>query len=120
MKKNKGMSGRGIAAAAAGAVAIGAGAYYLLGPNAKAHQKKTKTLFIKMKKEVISKIKKVQKVTPQLYHQAIDTVSKNYTEQYKLHEKDIKAFAKKMKTEWKDVAKKAIKKSATSFKKKRA
>jgi hypothetical protein len=40
-----------------------------------------------------------------LYHKAVDAVSKTYAKQYKAHEKDIKAFANKLKKEWKGVKK---------------
>ncbi|HEY4513242.1 MAG TPA: hypothetical protein VJH06_01890 [Candidatus Paceibacterota bacterium] len=118
--KKDGISGKGMMAAAAGAAAIGAGAYYLLGPNAKVHQKKAKALFDKMKKEVKREINKVKEVTPPLYHKAVDVVSRNYAKQYKLHEKDIKAFGKKLKDEWRDVsdqAAKTVKKSKSAVKK---
>lgn len=118
-KKKSGMSGGKITATAAGMAAIGAGAYYLLGPNAKVHQKKAKKLLMKMKKEVISEVKKVKEVTPPLYYKAVDIVSENYAKQYKMHEKDIKAFAQKLKSEWKG-ASKVVKKSVRTLKKKRA
>lgn len=57
MKKTKMSTGKK-AAIGAGIAAIGAGAYYLLGPNAKAHQKKTKVLLAKVKKEVQQEVKK--------------------------------------------------------------
>jgi len=119
MNKKKGMSGGKIVARVAGIAALGAGAYYLLGPKAKAHQKKVKVLVEKMKKEVEKEIKKVKEVTPPLYHKAVDNISKNYAEQYKLHEKDIKDFAKKMKSEWKGINK-IIKKPVKTSKKKSA
>ena len=62
-------------------------------------------MFGKIKKEVASEIKKVKEVTPSLYQKAVDIVSENYAKQYKMHEKDIKAFAKIMKDEWKGVQK---------------
>lgn len=89
----------------AGVAALGAGAYYLLGPNAKAHQKKASALFIKMKKEVQSEIKKAKEASTPLYHKAVDVISENYAKQYKNHEKDIKSFAKKLKSEWKGMNK---------------
>ena len=113
------MSGGKIVAEVAGMAVLGAGAYYLLGPKTKAHQKKAKMLVEKMKKEVEKEIKKVKEVTPPLYYKAIDVVSSNYAKQYKLHEKDIQAFAKKLKSEWKK-ASKIIKKSGKTSKKKRA
>lgn len=94
----------------AGVVALGTGAFYLLGPNAKTHQKKAVALLAKMKKELAGEIKKAEKVSMPIYNKAIDKISKNYAKQYKLHEKDIKGFAKKLKGEWKNVEKVAKKK----------
>ena len=121
MKKEKGMSGGKITATVAGMAAIGAGAYYLFGPNAKTHQKKAKILMAKIKNEVAREVKKVKEVTPPLYHKAVDTVSKNYAKQYKLHEKDIKFIANKLKKEWQDankIVKKTAKKAVSTLKKK--
>ena len=63
MKKNKKMSG-GKKMVLAGAAAVGAGAYYLLGPDAKKHQKKASVLMSKVKKEIkigIAKGKQLEK-----------------------------------------------------------
>jgi hypothetical protein len=90
--------------------AASAGAYYLLGPNKKAHQKKAKILMAKMEKEVMSEMKKAKNVTMSVYHSAVDSISENYAKQYKMHEKDIKAFAQKLKSKWKDASKKVNKK----------
>lgn len=88
-----------------GAVAaIGAGAYYLLGSNAKAHQKKTSELLAKVKKEVEQEIKKVKDISQPLYRKAVDVISANYTKQYKAHGKEIKAFADKLKKEYKKIS----------------
>ncbi len=92
-----------IGAGVAALSAASAGAYYLFGPNAKKHQKKAKVLMEKMKKEVKSEIKKAKEVTVPIYHKAVDVVVDTYAKQYKLHEKDIKAFANKLKKEWKKV-----------------
>ena len=68
MKKNNkksGVSGKKVAAVGAGMAALGAmgaGAYYLLGPKAKAHQKKATALMAKMKKEVMSEIKRGESI----------------------------------------------------------
>ena len=98
----------------AGVVALGAGAYYLLGPNAKAHQKKASALMVKIKKEAENKVKKVKNATASMYHKAVDSVSASYCKQYEMHEKEIKAFAKKLKSEWRGatkLAKKSVKKA---------
>ena len=99
----KGISGSKKVAAVAGLAALSVGAYYLLGPNGKANQKKASALFAKMKKEVTSEVEKVQEVTNPIYQKAVDFVALNYSKQYKAHEKDIKAFAKKLKNEWKKI-----------------
>ena len=88
----------------AGIVAIGAatgGAYYILGPNAKEHQRKAAALLGKIKKEVIREVKKAKEISTPIYHKAVDAVSKTYAKQYKAHAGDIKGFANKLKKEWK-------------------
>ena len=99
MKKNKKISEGKKVAIGAGIAAVtlaSAGAYYLLGPNKKAHQKKTHILMAKMEKELKSEIRKAKKLTMPLYHKAVDVIAENYSKQYKMHEKDIKAIAKKL------------------------
>ena len=63
MKKNiqKGIS-KGKMVVASGMAAIGAGAYYLLGPDAKKNQKKAKVLIDKISKEVKTKSKEAKDV----------------------------------------------------------
>jgi len=78
-----------------------AGAYYLLGPDAKEHQKKAMDLMVKMNKEIARGMKKGQNTTMSTYHRVVDSISENYAKQYKVHEKGIKAFAQKLKKEWK-------------------
>lgn len=118
--KKSGMSGGRIAATAAGVAvlsAASAGAYYLFGPKAKAHQKKATELMNKMKKEVASEVKKAKEVTLPVYHNVVDTIALNYAKQYKIHEGDAKAFAQKLKTEWAK-ANKNVKKTVKTLKKK--
>ena len=117
---NKKMSGVEKVAIGAGVAALGAasaGAYYLFGPKAKAHQKKAEMLMAKMKKEVLSEAKKAKSATMPVYHKAVDVVSSNYAKQYKENGKEIKAFAKKLKSEWKG-ADKLVKKTVKDLKKK--
>ena len=122
MKKTikEGMSKGKMAAIGGGVAALGAisaGAYYLLGPDAKVHQKKALALLSKMKKQVASEVKKAKSITVPIYNKTIDTVSKTYSTQYKAHSKDIQALAKKLKSEWKEVAKKVTKKAPAKKKK---
>jgi len=123
MKKNqkKGMSngkkmvaGAGVAA---GVAALSAGAYYMFGPKAKAHQKKVSALMSKIKKEVQVQARKAKVASGPLYHKAVDMVATKYAKEYKLHEKDIKAFAKILKSDLKK-AKKTTKKVVKKLKRK--
>ena len=116
-KKKGGVSGVKVLAGVAALGAAGAGAYYLLGPKAKAHQKKAVSLFNKIKKEVESEVKKAKEVGTPVYHKTVDMISENYAKQYQMHEPEIKAFAKKLKSEWKKATKKPVKKSVSKKKK---
>ncbi len=80
MKTKKGMSASKKVAIGGAMAAIGAGAYYLLGPDAETHQKKASVLMGKIKKEV-------------------------------------EVDAKKLKSEWKEISKKAVKKYVSKKKK---
>lgn len=119
MSNKKKMSGAEKVAIGAGVAvlsAASAGAFYLFGPKAKAHQKKAGAFMAKMKKEVANNVKKAEKVTKPFYHKVVDTVATNYAKQYKIHEGDAKAFAKKLKSEWKE-ANKTVKKTVKKLKK---
>jgi hypothetical protein len=102
-KKKKGMSKKGEMAIGAGMAALGAGAYYLLGPKSKQHQRKAKALAVKMEKEAEKKLKMARNITEPIYHNVIDAVAEAYSKQYKEHAGDINFVAKKLKGEWKKV-----------------
>ena len=118
-KKKSGGSGGKMLAAGVG-MALGAGAYYLLGPDGKKNQKKVAGVISKMKTEVEKEIKKSKEVSMPIYNKVVDVVSKNYAEQYAMHEPEIKAFTKKLKSEWKGLTKKPAKKTSKVSKKKKA
>lgn len=100
MKKNKNIVK--IAAISAGVVAVGAGAYYLLGPKSKAHQKKIKDVASKIKNEVSDKLKDIKDITVPIYNETVDAISETYSKEYKDHSKEIGAFADKLKSDWKN------------------
>ncbi|MFA6397527.1 MAG: hypothetical protein WDK96_01615 [Candidatus Paceibacterota bacterium] len=102
LKKKKMSLGKKMAIGA-GVVTVGVGAYYLLGPKSKAHQKKALGLMKKMKDEVVKEAKKVKNSTESIYNKTIDSISANYNKQYKEHSKEINSLAKKLKGEWKDI-----------------
>ncbi len=105
--KSKNMVGK-IVAGAAAVGAVGAGMYYLLGPEAKAHQKKAVSLMSKMEKEVNKQVSRAKELSKPLYHKMVNAVASEYATQYKAHEKDINKFSKKLKSDWDLVAKKFI------------
>jgi hypothetical protein len=61
MKTNKKMSKGKILAVGAGLAAVGAGAYYLAGPNGKKNQEKIKALAGKLKKDGVRVVAKAKK-----------------------------------------------------------
>jgi len=118
VKNKKGGTTSGKMLAAGVGLALGAGAYYLLGPDGKKNQKKAKVLMAKMQKEIGVEIKKAKEMSGPLYQKAVDVISENYAKQYEMHAPEIKAFAKKLKGEWKKVSPKPAKKYTKSSKKK--
>ncbi len=96
-KVKKGMSAGKIAAIGAGAVAVGAGAYLLLGKNGKANQKKVGAWMKGMKTEVAKELKKAKNVTMPIYHEVVDTIAETYSKKHKDFSKEIEAFAKTLK-----------------------
>jgi len=105
MKKDtqKGISNGKKIAIGASIVAVGAGAYYLLGPKGKEHQKKAGAILTKIKKEVVRETKKAKEMSVPLYHKAVDAISDKYSKEYNAHEKEIRALAAKIKGKVKEV-----------------
>ena len=101
MAKKKSVISMGKIAIGAGVAAVGAGAYYFLGPKGKQHQRKAKAWMADMETEVEQKLKKAKNFSEPYYHNAVDIIAKTYSEQYKEHAKEVEAFAKKLKSKWK-------------------
>lgn len=99
-KKNR-MSAGKIVAIGAGVAAVGAGAYYFLGPKGKQHREKAKVWMTKMETDIEKKLQKTKSVTQPLYREAVDTIATTYSKRYKEHAPEIKALAKKLKAGWK-------------------
>lgn len=115
----KGGAGKAIAIGA-GIAAIGAGAYYLLGPDGKKNQKKVHAWAVKMEKEADKKIKAIKNASEPVYHNLVDSLTEAYAKEYKEHAPEIKAFSKALKTKWKAVSKSAkpvVKKAKAAAKK---
>lgn len=102
-KKKSGMSVGKSAIIGAGVAAVGAGAYYFLGPKGKQHQKKVKAWMVEMEMEIEKTLKKAKSFTEPFYHNTVDTMATIYSKQYKEHAGEINAFAKKLKGKWKSI-----------------
>ncbi|MEO5635171.1 MAG: hypothetical protein ABIS26_02145 [Candidatus Paceibacterota bacterium] len=112
-----------VGGAAAVAAAAGAGAYYLMGPKGKTHQRKAKMMLIKMRKEAKQALSKAKDMTQPIYHNTVDALAAKYSKQYNIHEREIRALATKLKGEWKKKsgqAKRTVKRSVKKVTKKAA
>lgn len=96
------------------AIAAAAGAYFLYGSTkGPARRKAIKTWTVKMKAEVMEEVEKMQDLSEEIYHTAVDKISKKYAEVKGVDSKELGATVKQLKGHWKDIkkeAEKAIKK----------
>ncbi len=107
MKKSKGkggMSGGAVAAIGASAVALGATAYYFLGPKAKAHQKKAKKWTLDAKKKIIEEIQEGRDITEAVYGKIVDNVVEPYMKK-SADAAEVMKFAQALKKDWKHIVK---------------
>jgi hypothetical protein len=112
------ISNKAMVGIAAGVAAAAAGAYYLMGPKGKAHQRKAVAWVKGMTGEIKREVKSAKKMTTPIYHKIVNEASKAYRQQYKENEADIKAFTDKLKQDWIAASTKLAQKSAQIAKKK--
>lgn len=91
-KTNKKSVGKAVAIGA-GVAALGAGAYYLLGPEGKKNQKKAKVWMTKMEKEAMQKVATMKKESGPMYQNMVDAMAATYAKEYKEYAPEIKSFA---------------------------
>ena len=108
---DKSVSTSTILAIGAGVAAIATTSYYLFGPEGKDHRDKVKGWMIKMKGEIIERIEDVKELTEPLYHEIVDSVVASYMATSKISKDEVKAYADKLKGQWKDIV--AASKNAT-------
>ena len=85
-----------------------AAAYFFLGPKGKKHREHAKVWAIKMKKEVVEKLKKAREITEPIYRNIIDEIAKEYEKGKKASQPEIQALASDLKKHWKSISKLAI------------
>jgi len=93
-------AGLGIAALAAAA----AGAYYLTGKEGAKHRKKLSAWATKAKKDIVSEIGKLQKVSKQTYHKAVQDVASKYQGLKNVDPKELQALITDAKGHWENIA----------------
>jgi ElaB/YqjD/DUF883 family membrane-anchored ribosome-binding protein len=100
----------------ASVVAAAAGAYFLYGSTkGPARRKAIKTWTIKMKTDVMDEVEKMQDLSEEVYHSAVEKISKKYAEMKGIDVKELETTVKQLKGHWKDIkkeAEKAVKKGA--------
>jgi hypothetical protein len=116
--KTKTISNKAMMGVAAGVAAAAAGAYYLLGPKGKTHQRKAVAWIRGMTGDIKREVKNAKKITTPIYHKIVNEASSTYRKQYKENERDIKAFADKLKSDWIAASNKLAQKSAQIAKRK--
>lgn len=92
------------AALTAAAVAL-AGSYFVYGKNAKKNMKNVKSWALKAKAEVLEQLEKAKEISEPIYNQAVDKVSKKYSDLKNIDKKDVEILVKELKTHWKDIKK---------------
>lgn len=109
--------GFGIAALAAAA----AGAYFLYGSaKGPARRKALKSWAVKMKGEVMEEVEKMKDLSEEVYHTAVDRISKKYSQIKDIDQAELQAVAKRLKGHWKDIKKEAEKAITLEVKKAKA
>lgn len=96
--------GVGIAAA----VATAAGAYFLYGSSkGPARRKVLKTWVVKMKGDIMEEVEKMQDISEEVYHSAVDKISAKYAQIKNIDAEELASVVKRLKGHWKDIKKEA-------------
>ena len=83
---------------------LAAGAYFFLGPKGKKHQRHAKAWAIKMKGDVVEKLEQASEITEPVYHEIINSVSKDYEKGMKAGRAEIDELATDLKKHWKTIS----------------
>ena len=108
--KKKESNSKAVKAAVIGAslAGVAATAYFFFGPKGKKHREHAKSWAIKMKGDVIEKLEQAKEITEPIYHEIIDSVSKEYAKEKRATQDEISAMAIDLKKHWKSISKLAI------------
>ena len=98
--KTTGSSKRDPLILGASIAALAATAYFLLGPNGEKHQEDAKDWALKMKGDVVAKLKAAKEVSKPIYDEIIDSVVAGYTGIKNIDQTEIKELGKDLKKHW--------------------
>ena len=101
------MSKSKIAALGASAIALGATAYYFLGPEGEKHQRSAKKWMVDAKKKIIQEVKKGEHMSESMYGNIVDNMVMPYMKKGAATAKEIGVFAQDLKRDWKHIVKAA-------------
>jgi gas vesicle protein len=87
----------------AGAAALGAAAYYFLGPDGKKHQKSAKKWMADVQEKIIKKLENTKEVTEYVYEDIVNDIVKPYMARGVATAKEVEIFTKDLKKNWKNV-----------------
>lgn len=88
----------------AGAIALGAAAYYFLGPKGKKHQDSAKKWTTDAKKKIINEIKRSKVMSKAIYNQIVDSALMPYIEK-SATATEVRALAQALKKDWGHISK---------------
>jgi hypothetical protein len=107
-KKSTSTAGK-VALVSAGLVAAGAAAYFL---SDKKRRAKAKAWTLKMKDETVKKLKSMESMSKDMYHEAIDKVADKYKKVRDASPAEIAVMVNDMKKHWATISKPKAKSSA--------
>jgi len=101
MKKSDKMIGAGIALAAIAAAAT----YFLTGKRGKENREKIAAWTLKMKGEVLEKMKKLKELNKENYHALVDEVAVRYERAERVSASEMKHLKEELKGAWTHISK---------------
>jgi len=107
MEKSKKMIGAGIALAAIAA----AGTYFLTGKRGEKNREKIAAWTLKMKGEVLEKMKNLKDVNKEAYYALVDEISDRYERVEKVSAAEMKRLKPELRSAWTHISKELKKKA---------
>ena len=101
MERSKKMIGAGIALAAIAA----AGTYFLTGKRGEKNRAKIEAWTLKMKGEILAKMKKLKEINEENYHKIVEEISDRYQRVEKVSAAEIERLTPELKSAWKQISK---------------